>query len=333
MTEPIGIIQVGVGGMGSVWVETVQNAQAVTHVALVDTNAEVLRAQAQRCGLDASHCYTGLAAALQRESADALINVTPPQFHEAVCCQALEAGLSVLTEKPLSDTMAAARRIVAAAQRTDKTLMVAQNYRYQAFAPTLRRLVSSGEMGAPGQVHVAFAKGPHFGGFREEMDHPLIVDMAIHHFDMLRYFLGADPVAVSGRSWNPSWSWFGGDASTALQFAFEGNIHASYTGSWCSTGAETSWNADWRIECEKGVYLASRDLLYRAPTGEELQPVDLDPMPLARQDYLLEAFRLAITEGAPPETTGKDNLKSLGMVFGAVRAVSTGENVPLPLAD
>jgi len=333
MAEAIRVIQVGVGGMGNVWIQTVQNARGVSHAALVDTDAEVLRAQMQRCGLDASHCYSDLATALGREQADALINVTPPQFHEEVCCRALEAGLPVLTEKPLSDNMASARRIVASAQQAGRALMVAQNYRYQAFAPTLRRLIASGEMGAPGQVHVSFAKGPHFGGFREEMDHPLIVDMAIHHFDMLRSFLGADPIAVSGRSWNPTWSWFRGDASTALQFAFEGNVHASYTGSWCSTGAETSWNADWRIECEGGVYTASNDRLYRAATGAEPQSIELDPLPLARQDYLLEAFRRAVTEGTTPETTGEDNLKSLGMVFGAVEAVSTGEIVPLPLAE
>lgn len=332
MEKGIRVIQVGVGGMGTVWIQTVQNARDVSHAALVDVNAEVLAAQAEKCGLDASHCYTNLATALKQESADGLINVTPPQFHEEVCCRALEAGLPVLTEKPLSDSMASARRMVAAAERAGKTLMVAQNYRYQAFAPTLRRLVASGELGTPGQVQVSFAKGPHFGGFREEMDHPLIVDMAIHHFDMLRYFLGADPMAVSGQSWNPSWSWFRGDASTVLHFEFEGNIHASYTGSWCSTGAETSWNADWRIECEGGVYVATNDTLYRAPTGQEPQAVPLDPMPLVRQDYLLEAFRRAVTEGAVPETTGADNLKSLGMVFGAVEAVSTGQVVRLPLA-
>jgi len=333
MARAIRVIQVGVGGMGSVWLQTVQNAPDVTHAALVDVNPQALKAQAIECGKGTSHCYTDLATALEQEEADGLINVTPPQFHEQVCCAALKAGLPVLTEKPLSDSMASARRMVAAAEKAGKMLMVAQNYRYQAFAPTLRRLVASGDLGAPGQVQVSFAKGPHFGGFREEMEHPLIVDMAIHHFDMLRYFLGADPIAVSGQSWNPSWSWFRGDASTALHFAFEGNVHASYTGSWCSTGAETSWNADWRIECEDGVYVATNDVLYRAPTGEELRTVPLDPMPLSRQGYLLDAFRRAITEDIVPETTAADNLKSLGMVFGAVEAVSSGNVVHLPLVD
>ena len=56
-------------------------------------------------------------------------------------------------------------------------------------------------------------------------------------------------------------------------------------------------------------------------------------MPLARQAYLLDAFRRAITEDVVPETTGADNLKSLGMVFGAVEAVSSGNVVRLPLGD
>ena len=58
-----------------------------------------------------------------------------------------------------------------------------------------------------------FFKAPHFGGFREEMAHPLLVDMAIHAFDAARYLLGADPVSVYCEAFNPAWSWYAGDAA------------------------------------------------------------------------------------------------------------------------
>ena len=323
------IIQVGVGGMGRVWLDTVSNSDQADFGAWVDTDPAILDTQCRAYGFDPTHCYTSLGDALERERADGLLNVTPPQFHEAVCCGAFEAGLPVLSEKPLADAMEAATRTVECAERGGLLLMVAQNYRYREPATTLRSLVASGRYGAPGQVQVSFYKGPHFGGFREEMDFPLIVDMSIHHFDLMRYILGADPVSVMGRSWNPRWSWFQGDASAALVFEFAGGMQAVYHGSWCTTGDETSWDANWRIECEEGVILLRDDEAFAAATGESLREVPMDAMPRTNQAHLLHQFCRAIRDGITPPTHGRDNLKSLAMVFGAVEAVKSGTVVSL----
>lgn len=324
---PIRVIQVGVGGMGRTWLRTVSDSPEVEFAAWVDVSRAALAEQAQAFGFDLSHCYTSLGDALQAEQADGLINVTPPQFHEYVSRAAFDAGLPVLSEKPLAHTMDSARRTVQAAEDAGVVFMVAQNYRYRPFVQTMRELIASGQYGAPGQVEIGFYKGPHFGGFREEMDHPLIIDMSIHHFDMMRHILGADPVQVTGQSWNPTWSWFKGDASAALTFEFTDEIHIVYHGSWCSTGDETTWSGDWHIECEKGVIVSDDDVIYAATTGEPLAPVPLSPMERTAQAYLLHEFYRAVTEGITPATHGRDNLKSLGMVFAAVEAVESSRIV------
>ena len=77
------------------------------------------------------------------------------------------------------------------------------------------------------------------------MPYLLIIDMAIHHFDMIRYFLGLNPLSVFGRSWNPSWSWYKGDAACSLITEIEKGVVASYCASFASKRQETSWNADW----------------------------------------------------------------------------------------
>ena len=325
----IRVIQVGVGGMGRTWLKTVANSDQVDFAAWVDIDPSILDAQCRAYGFDPQHCYTSLSDALDRERADGLLNVTPPQFHEEVSCAAFEVGLSVLSEKPLADSMEAARRTVHCAERAGVVFMVAQNYRYSAVTAALRSLVASGRYGAPGQVHVSFYKGPHFGGFRERMDYPLIVDMSIHHFDLMRYILGSDPVSVMGRSWNPQWSWFKGDASAALLFEFANGARVVYHGSWCATGDETSWNANWHIECEGGVIVLRGDRVFEAATGETLREVALEPMARRAQPYLLHEFYRALREGITPSTCGRDNLKSLAMVFGAVEAVKTAAVVSL----
>ena len=327
--ERIRVIQVGVGGMGNAWLRAVGASQEVEHAAWVDVDEQIVGEQAKAYGFDRRHCYTTLKEALEREEADGLVNVTPPQFHRAVSCSALNAGLHVLSEKPLGDTMAAAEQIVACAERADRVFMVAQNYRYRPFVKTLKNLVASHLYGAPGQAQVAFYKAPHFGGFREEMDQPLIVDMSIHHFDLMRHILGVDPTSVMGHTWNPGWSWFKGDASAAFLFEFGKGLQVTYHGSWCTTGEETSWSGDWRIECASGVVVCRNDVVYAAKGGDPLKEVALETMARTDQGYLLHEFYLAVTEGVAPATNGHDNLKSLGMVFGAVKAARTGQMIEL----
>ena len=62
----------------------------------------------------------------------------------------------------------------------------------------------------------SFTGLPTSGGFREEMDSPLLVDMAIHTFDAARYVTGGDPVSVLCTEFNPPWSWYRGAASAVV---------------------------------------------------------------------------------------------------------------------
>ena len=83
------------------------------------------------------------------------------------------------------------------------------------------------------------------------MPFPLLIDMAIHQFDLARDLIGSEPVAVYCNSYNPSWSWFAGDAAAQVQFEFAGGSRFSFSGSWCSPGLETSWNGEWRVSGQR----------------------------------------------------------------------------------
>jgi predicted dehydrogenase len=247
------VIQVGIGGMGNTWLTTVLPSAEVEYAALVEVNETIARQQAEKYGLDPGLIFRSLPEALAAVSAEGVIDVTPPAFHRQISTLALEAGLPVLSEKPLANTLADASAIVEKANETGILHIVAQNYRYHVPVQTLKGVLASGEFGRAGSVTVEFFKGPHFGGFREEMAQPLIIDMAIHHFDLMRFFLESEPVSVFGRSWNPPWSWYKGDASASVSLQFANGVRVAYNGSWCSTGQETPWNANWRFECERGV--------------------------------------------------------------------------------
>jgi predicted dehydrogenase len=324
--------------MGNTWLRAVQRSDTVDFAGFVEVNGEIARAQAEAYNLEPARIFQALPQALEAVEADAVINVTPPQFHREICISALEAGLPVLTEKPLAGTLEDAQAIVSAADATGVLCSVAQQRRYFPLTQTIKNLLDSGELGALAAVRTEFYRGPHFGGFREEMPHPLFVDMSIHHFDLMRFFLESDVMSISARSWNPPWSWFDGDASAAAVIEFANGVQVSYTGSWCSQAFDTSWNADWRFECERGVLLVEDDRVY----VQQLMSVDKDGRAFAsvhddkheaplvsmareNQDYLLQEFYEAVTQGKSVGTPAQDNIHTMEFVFGVVEACDSGK--------
>ncbi len=330
------LVVVGVRGQGNLWVKILRRSAEVEVVGYVDVVPEHLAALRAEHRVSEAQCFSNLGAALAAVRPDGVICVTPPLFHRVVATQALQAGCHVLTEKPLADTWENCRAMVAEAAHAKRVLMVGQNYRYAGAIQTLRSVIAGGTIGLPGQAAVQFFKGPHFGGFRDEMPYPLVIDMSIHHFDLMRYVLGADPISIQAQSWNPSWSWYRGDASTAAFVEMRPVadamrvISVSYTGCWCANGGETTWNGDWKVLCDDGCVVLTGDQV-RVQRRSDRPWEDVAPVSMARtgQEYLLREFLAAIREGRQPETSGVDNLRSIEMVFGTVESIEQGRRVTM----
>ncbi|MBE2271958.1 MAG: Gfo/Idh/MocA family oxidoreductase [Anaerolinea sp.] len=331
------VIQVGIGNMGGAWLQAVLPSTEVQYAGFVEINDEIAAAQAEKYDLDRSLIFKTLEEALASVHADAVIDVTPPRFHLPIALAAMDAGLHVMTEKPLAESLEAAAAIARKSQETGLVHMVAQNRRYSAAVQTVKRLLHTGEFG-----RLASVTGTHFrllnlvNNFRTTMAYPLVVDMSIHHFDMLRCLLNSDPLTIFGRTWNPPWSSFVHDASASVLIEFQNRVVVSYNASWASTGAETSFDGDWRFECEHGVIVMKDTKVYVGALGDRrteetddmiLTPYPLDDMPLHNQTYLLHEFYEAVTLGRQPATTGADNLKSLAMVFDTIKSFETGQVV------
>jgi predicted dehydrogenase len=211
-------IQVGVGGFGGSWCNTLAKERRAKVVAMVDVSEEALRVQCAKHGYDESICYSSLETALKSVEADALVCVTPPAMHREHVVAGLRAGLNVISEKPMAESMTDCKAMLREARKTGQTYAVSQNYRYSRDTYTMAQMIQKGVIGEIGQVKIDFYKGIQCGGFRAEMDFPLLVDMSIHHFDLIRYLTGQNPVSVKGEAWNPSWSHFAGDASSSILF-------------------------------------------------------------------------------------------------------------------
>jgi predicted dehydrogenase len=272
-----------------------------------------------------------VSAVAGESGAQAVIDVTVPPAHHAVNTEALFAGLPVLCEKPIAPTVAETLSLAAAAEVTGQLLMTSQSRRYYPVLAELKDALA--RLGEIGVVTTEFFKAPHFGGFRDEMAHPLLVDMAIHAFDVSRYLLGDDPVRVDCRTFNPGWSWYRGDAAATAVFEFAGGTRYTFTGSWCSPGLETSWNGRWRISGAEGSALwdgEGHPTLGYADGGAAATPADgaaasVRPEIAGALDEFVDALRT----GRTPSGDVHSNVFSLAMVEGAVLSAERAETVEL----
>lgn len=334
MTAPVRLVLVGAGAMGRAWLGAIDRSADTELVGLVDLDRTVAE-EALRQRPEPSDVLLGADAVevARRVGADAVVDVTIPAAHLAVNLAALDAGLPVLCEKPVTPTVRDALVLAAAAETTGRLLMVSQSRRYYAALTALRD--RGRELGEVGVVHTEFLKAPHFGGFREEMDHPLIVDMAIHSFDVARYLLGRTPTRVDCRSFNPPWSWFRGDAAATAVFEFEGGARFTYTGSWVAPGLETSWNGRWRVGTAAGsVEWDGESTLLSQGVDGEVRREDVPHAPAESIEGSLAEFVAALRSGGTPSGEIHDNVFTLAMVEAAVRSADSGEPVEIgPLLD
>jgi len=321
--NPLRVLVVGAGSMGQQWLTTVTAAPETALAGIVDLDLDAARRSAAGLGLPDLPVGSDAVALSADTGAQAIINVTVPVAHHPVTTAALFAGLPVLGEKPIADTLAHALSLAAAAEVSGELFMVSQSRRWNPQLFALRQML--GELGAIGTLTTEFFKAPHMGGFREEMAYPLLIDMAIHAFDSARFLLGADPVSAYCQAYNPPWSWYDGDAAASAVFEMEGGTRYAYNGSWCSPGAETSWNGVWRASGEKGSAQWDGD-------NEPVLVTDVQPAERPRSPYsdiagALRVFVESLRTGSTPMGEVHENAMSLAMVEAAVESARTGQRV------
>jgi len=334
------IVVVGCGGMANTWVKDAVVRKNATIVGLVDIKPEFAQALADRHGLTCG-IYTDLTEAIGKTGTNLVFDVSIPSSHFQVCSTALQLGANVFGEKPMAESMAEGREIIAISSRTDRTYSVMQNRRYNAQIRALRALLNDGAIGKIGYLGADFFLGPHFGGFRDAMDSPLILDMAIHTFDQARFITGADPVSVYCHEFNPPGSWYAGNASAVCIFEMSDGSVFTYRGSWCAEGSPTSWESQWRINGERGTAIwDGRNAPYAEVIGAGDQSgkfsyayerVEASSNWQGRSGHegCFDEMFAAIEAGRPAETDCRDNIKSMSMVLGAIDSAKSGCKINL----
>ena len=339
-------VLVGCGGMSKGWLTAIAEhallAGRVKVVGLVDLDRATAEARAAEFGLPGIVIGTDLDAVLTQTTPDLLFDVVIPAARAGVVQTGLRHGCHVLSEKPMAPSIAAAEAMIAQAKAAGRIHAVVQNRRFISGVRRIRRLIESGALGDLASLNCDFFIGAHFGGFREDMDNVLLLDMAIHTLDAARFMSGKPPRAVYCLETNPPGSWYRHGAAANAIFEFEDNVVFNYRGSWAAEGANTSWESAWRIVGTRGTLLWDGEARFEAHvvSGDsgffrDLKAIEVPPP--ADEDHthghasVIADFLTAIETGRAPETVGSDNIKSLAMVFAAIDSARSGQRVTITL--
>ncbi len=235
----------------------------------------------------------------------------------------------------MTHTYEEAIELLEISRRYNKQIAVSQNYRWRAPVQTVKQLLNEGVIGSVGYVEYEFRKAMKFGGWRDNYSEILLEDMAIHHFDIIRFLLEAEAEEILAHSFRPSWSWFSGNPSASVVMQLERGIQVHYFGSWVSRGKETSWNGDIRIVGDHGAIEMINDEITlwtgEAPENAVCRVIDQIPAKLGDRASSLDDFVTAVRQSRIPATPIQDNIRSFEMTCAAIQSAKSG--MPVRLAD
>jgi predicted dehydrogenase len=332
--KPLQVVLGGLGVRGAYWAEVLKRSPRCEIAAYADPNPAALERAAARFG--ERPAFASVETALEQlEDVDALVLANPPIGRESQVRAAAVRGIPMLIEKPLALSLAEAAHLVRIAEAAAVPLMVGLNFRYLAVTRAVLDLLHSGTVGQPEFARFTYERWrdghrPDLNKYPLTMDQPMLWEQSIHHFDLLRYVYGQEPVTVQCQTWNPSWSMYASDANVAALFTFDGGMIVNYQGTW-----QSRWTVphfEWRTECTGGV-ISQRDqfgdLNYAHHADSALTPVALPPHEtwITETEGLLAAFVSAVVDGEPLQCSGRDHLRSLAMLEACIVSSREGRRV------
>ncbi len=329
-------IIVGLGGRGQGWLRDCRQHPEVEVAACVEPNPDNKKRAVEQLEVPPEQLYASLEAAIDAVDADFVVDITPPAAHVPIALTAFAAGLHVIGEKPMSDDYQEAKKVVATGTKHGLKHMITQNYRFNGLPRTTRRLLQEELIGPVGQLDVSlyvnWADNP--GSHYVTEPYMFLTDMGIHHFDMMRYTLDVDPLSVHAVTWNLPWGWHQGDACQHILFRFANGVMATHHGVGCTVGhVPAGHNGEWRYEGPKGTLTWEGFSLFHTHAHKADPPVraelDLDGDDSGELNPVLVEFVDALKEDRAPECNAEDNLKSMAMVFAALKSIEEKREVEL----
>ncbi|HET7520380.1 MAG TPA: Gfo/Idh/MocA family oxidoreductase [Candidatus Limnocylindria bacterium] len=316
--RPLRAAVIGLGTMGRHHVRVWDELTGVELVGVADPRPQAV--ELAREGR-AARGYADAVAMLAAESPDVVSVAAPTSLHHPLTLAALRAGAHVLVEKPIAADRAEAEEMMQVAAGCSRLLSVGHIERFNPAIVELRRRLAAGELGRIFQV-----SAERLGPFPERIrDVGVVVDLAPHDLDVMRFLLGSDPVRVYAET--------------------EQRIHTDHEDLFVgvlkfANGAVGRLDINWltptkqrrlTVTGQGGMYVAdyiAQELVFHAnPSEGSVRAGPAEPREIQRREPLLvelEAFADAVRSGGPPPVDPREALVALQLARAMVEAANTG---------
>jgi predicted dehydrogenase len=333
VSDGLRLAVVGAGAIAQVaHIPVLAKTRGANLVALCDNDAAKARALADR--FDVPNVFTDLEELLDSELADAVVIATPNHLHEPHALSALKAGVHVLCERPLALTARGAERVLAAAQRSGRKVVVGNNHRFRSDVQALQRFITNGELGQILAVRTGtYAPDPPEGWRkrRVEAGGGAFVEHGLTAIDLALWLANyAEPTRVAafmtrGRGANAV------DDAMLASVELEGEVSVGVDVAWSYVGnRERSW---FEVMLTKG---SARLAPLRVAKTLNGRVVDVSPSgAAARESAFLQSYRaqlthfVAIATDAAPYEAPTDQVTLLRVLEAVYKAADERREIRL----
>ena len=330
------VLLAGLGVRGRHWAKVIERSERAELLAYVDPSADALARAVAEFG--ERPVFASVTSALDSLSdVDALVLANPPMGRECIVRAASARKLPMLIEKPLALSLAEAATLLQIVESAGVSLMVGLNFRYLAVTQATKRLLARRTVGCPEFARFTYerwrdGRHPDLNDYPLTMEHPMLWEQSIHHFDLMRYVYGQEPVLLQCQTWNPSWSMYAHDSNVSALVDFDGGLRVNYQGTW-----QGNWEApgfEWRTDCTGGIISQQEEfgaLYYARRADAQLTVVPLPPHErwISETRALFAVFVAHVADGAELQCSGRDHLMSLAMLEACIQSSASGSRVAI----
>jgi predicted dehydrogenase len=253
---------------------------------------------------------------------------------------------AILAQKPLAMDHVEARTLVDEAAAAGKLLCVNQNMRFDQSMRVLKQLLVAGALGTPVMASIEMRAIPHWQSFLRQYDRLTLLNMSIHHLDVLRFLFGeVAQISTTVRS-DPRTDFPHTDGICCSTLMFENGVMAlSLEDVWAGPhdrAIKGDHYIKWRVEGTDGLAQGTigwPDYPNGSPStlawsarrtgGEWIRP-RWDTMWFPQAFIgVMEQLQFALKSGEPPELNGADNVRTMMLVDAAYRSAREKRAVQL----
>jgi predicted dehydrogenase len=272
----------------------------------------------------------------------------PPDQQPALIRAALEQPhiKGILAQKPLAMDHVEASRLVDDASAAGKVLSVNQNMRFDQSMRVLRQLLQADVLGMPVLASIEMRAIPHWQPFLREYDRLTLLNMGIHHLDVLRFLFGEVREITTVVRQDPRTRFQHADGICCSTLQFESGVIAlSLEDVWAGPNDDAikgDHYIKWRVEGTEGIaqgtigwpdypHGSPSTLAYsaRATGGEWVRPQWHTMWFPHAFIGVMEQLQFALKNGSTPELSGADNLRTMQLVDAAYLSVREKRTVAL----